>query len=225
MLKDKTAIVGIGQTAFGKGRRLRAVARVPSDLSGARRLWDRARRGRRSRVVHARALPRGRRRAQRGARRHHVLLADRLRRGRRLWRGDARGDGCRDRASGRGRRVASTQARVESEPSVGERSVTHRRQRSVEPTLRVGEDACEPVADTVYEGNAVSAVQKMNAVLGDPVLDEICGHAPHGGLGIQLTDDEACRAGFQTGRRLLVDEDSWRAGDGSFVMSGTTFLV
>ena len=62
---------------------------MSGDLAGARRLRHRAVGGRRPRVVLDGARPRGRGRPQRRPRRHHLLLADRLRRRRRLRRGHA----------------------------------------------------------------------------------------------------------------------------------------
>ena len=63
MLRDRTAIVGIGQTSFGKGLPdSEDRARGSGRARGARRRRHRARRGRRARVVHDGDRPRGRRR-------------------------------------------------------------------------------------------------------------------------------------------------------------------
>ena len=69
-------------------------------------------------------------------RRHHVLLAGRLRRRRGLRRGRAGRDGRRDRAvQGRGR-VAGAQARRPGEPAVGAGRSAPRRQRPVDAAVR-----------------------------------------------------------------------------------------
>ena len=78
LVKDRTAVVGIGQTTLGKGlpdTELSLACQAVSlalDDAGIARVG-----GRRARVVHVGAQPRGRRRPRGRARRHHVLLAGR----------------------------------------------------------------------------------------------------------------------------------------------------
>ena len=108
---------------------------MPGDLDGARRRGYRAERGRRPGVVHDGVEPRGRRRPQRRARRHHVLHPGRLRRRRRMRNRRPGRDGDRDRSvRGRGR-VAGPQARRPDEPSVGPDPRAARRQPAVEPAV------------------------------------------------------------------------------------------
>ena len=115
-----------GRPRSARAARLRALARVPGDLDGARRLRHRAVRGRRPRVVHDGAEPRGRRRPQRRPRRHHVLLPGRLRRRRRV-RG--RPHAAMAIATGQCRRrgrVAGPQARRRRPAVRGPRCAAHR---------------------------------------------------------------------------------------------------
>ncbi len=117
-------------------RRHRALARVPGGLAGARRRGHRPGRGRRHRVVHDGAEPRGRRRPQRRPRRRHLVLAGRLRRRRGLRGRRAGRDGGRDRSVHDRGRVAGPQAGRSDEPAVGAGAGAPRRQQPVEPSVR-----------------------------------------------------------------------------------------
>ena len=110
---------------------------MPGDRDGARRRGHRAVGGRRPRVVHDGAEPRGRRRAFGRPRRHHVLLAGRLRRRRRMRRRRAGRDGDRDRPVQRRGGVAGAQARRPDVAPVG----AGRRRASPTPGSGLGRSA------------------------------------------------------------------------------------
>ena len=137
-IKDRVAIVGIGQTAFGKGLADSEMSLACQAIAAA--LDDCRHRpggGRRPGVVHDGAVPtRSGDGAQRRARRHHVLLPGRVRRRRGLRHGPARGDGRRHRPVLGGRRLARPQAGRQGQPRVGPRPprVAGRRV-AVEPAL------------------------------------------------------------------------------------------
>ena len=132
VLRDTTAIVGIGQTASARGS-------PETELSLACQA-DLARRsttpgiapgrGRRPVVVHDGGHRRGRHRPQRRPGRHHVLHPGRLRRRRRVRHRRPRGDGRGDRAVRRSRWRGGPASGRRGQPPVGQVAPAARRTTS-----------------------------------------------------------------------------------------------